>query len=166
MINFELAPWGIFFTAIMYVLGNGAWVNHTVRQRRWLGWVLWLLVGTLLVIVAAVFDARVDSNSDTSILQRLTSPDFENHWIIFTLFALLSVPGAACILLKQSINMTRTALLLPAILLFLPMGRQLANPNQDYLLLSVGVTVAVCAVLVLWQHLLDAEPVPMKSKQA
>lgn len=43
MVHFELAPWGMFFAGLMYVIGNGVWVNHLVRQRRWLGWLLWSL---------------------------------------------------------------------------------------------------------------------------
>jgi len=49
-------------------------------------------------------------------------------------------------------------LLLPAILIFIPVGNQLANPDDTYLLLSLGTTAAVCGVLVLWQVLLDCEP--------
>ncbi|MDQ6975259.1 MAG: hypothetical protein Q9M22_01690 [Mariprofundaceae bacterium] len=157
MINFEFAPWGIFFAGLMYVIGNGVWVNHVVRRKRWLGWVLWSLLGCLLLILAAAFDVRM-GGSNASIMDRLTMVDPENHWIALTLFALLSVPGAACVLLKQSVRWTRLALLLPAMLIFLPMGQQLANPNNDYLLLSIGVTLAVCASLVLWQSLLDHEP--------
>jgi len=70
----------------------------------------------------------------------------------------MSVPGAASVLLKQSVRWTRITLLLPAILLFIPVGRQLANPENDYLLLSLAVTAAVCGTLFLWQMLLDCEP--------
>ena len=157
MINFEFAPWGLFFAGLMYVLGNGVWVNHAVRRRRWLGWLLWSVVGVLLLLLAAAFDVRM-AGSSTSIMDRLTMVDVENHWIALTLFALLSVPGAACVLLKQSVRWTRLALLLPALLVFLPMGQQLANPNDNYFMLSAGVTLAVCGSLVLWQSLLDHEP--------
>ncbi len=157
MINFEFAPWGLFFAGLMYVIGNGVWVNHAVRRRRWLGWVLWSLLGVLLLVLAAAFDGRMDGG-DATIMDRLTMVDPENHWIALTLFALLSVPGAACVWLNQSVRWTRMALLLPALLIFLPMGQQLANPNDDYLMLTIGVTLAVCASLVLWQSLLDHEP--------
>jgi len=157
MIHFELAPWGIFFAALMYVLGNGVWVNHAVRRRRWIGWLLWSVIGALLLVIAALFDSRVDATG-ISIMDRLTTVDPENHWIALTLFALLSVPGAACVMLKQSVAWTRLALVAPAILIFLPLGQQLANPNNDYLMLSIGVTFAVCGTIVLWQHLLDHGP--------
>lgn len=162
MINFEFAPWGLFFAGLMYVIGNGVWVNHAVRRRRWLGWLLWSLTGVLLLVLAAAFDVRMGGGS-ASILDRLTKVDPENHWIALTLFALLSVPGAGCVLLKQSMRWTRLALLLPALLVFLPMGQQLANPNDDYLMLSIGVTFAVCGTLVVWQFLLDHEPFQHKT---
>jgi len=158
MVQFDNAVWGVFFAALLYVLGNGVWVNHLVRGRIWLGWVLWSLLGTILIVVAALFEARLDQASGLSATERLGSVDPENHWIAFGLFALLSVPGAAAVLLKQSIRWTRITLLLPAILLFIPVGRQLANPDDNYLLLSLGSTAAVCGVLFLWQMLLDCEP--------
>jgi hypothetical protein len=157
MIHFELAPWGIFFAALMYVLGNGVWVNHVVRRRRWIGWLLWSVTGVLLLLLAAVFDSRVGGIA-MPVMDRLTTVSPENHWIALTLFALLSVPGAACVLLKQSVGWTRLALVAPALLIFLPMGQQLANPNNHYLMLSIGVTFAVCGATVLWQYLLDHEP--------
>ena len=91
-------------------------------------------------------------------MERLGSVNVENHWIALGLFALLSVPGAASVLLKQSVRWTRITLLLPAILLFMPIGKQLANPNDSYFLLSLGATAAVCGTLLLWQILLDCEP--------
>jgi hypothetical protein len=158
MIHFELAPWGIFFAALMYVLGNGVWVNHAVRRRRWIGWLLWSITGVSLLLLAAFFDSRVDTTTSMSMMDHLTMVDPENHWIALTLFALLSVPGAACVMLKQSVAWTRLALLAPAALIFLPLGQQLANPNNNYLMLSIGATFAVCGAMLLWQHLLDHEP--------
>ncbi len=157
-VQFDYAVWGVFFAALLYILGNGVWVNHLVRERTWLGWLLWSVLGSVLIVVAALFEARLDQSGDTGALGRLGSADSENHWIAFGLFALLSVPGAASVLLKQSVRWTRLILLLPAILIFIPVGNQLANPDDSYLLLSLGTTAAVCGVLVLWQLLLDCEP--------
>jgi len=162
MVQFELAPWGMFFAGLMYVIGNGVWVNHLVRQRRWLGWLLWILSGVALVLLAALFENRLDTASNMGIWQRLTSVDPENHWIALTLFALMSVPGAVSVMLKQSVRWTRLALIAPALLVFIPLGQQLMNPNDSYTALSVGVALAVCAVMLLWQMMLDCDPVDEK----
>jgi len=158
-VQFEYAVWGVFFAALLYVLGNGVWVNHLVREKNWLGWVLWSALGVVLLFVAALFETRLDQAGTMGVMDRLVSVDNENHWIALGLFALISVPGAASVLLKQSVRWTRLILLLPAILLFIPVGNQLANPDDSYLLLSLGTTAAVCGVLVVWQMLLDCEPV-------
>ena len=164
VVQFDYAIWGVFFTALLYVLGNGVWVNHLVREKNWLGWVLWSALGAGLLVVAALFEARLDQ-SGAGAIDRLTSVAFENHWIALGLFALMSVPGAASVLLKQSVRWTRITLLLPAILLFIPVGRQLANPDNNYLLLSLGTTAGVCGSLYLWQMLLDCEPEQKQSKE-
>ncbi len=158
MVQFDYAVWGVFFAALLYVLGNGVWVNHLVRGRNWLGWVMWSVLGSLLLVVAALFEVRLDQSAGSGAMERLASVDPENHWIALGLFALLSVPGAASVLLKQSMRWTRITLLLPAILLFIPVGQQLANPDNSYLLLSLGATALVCGALYLWQMLLDCEP--------
>lgn len=158
MVQFDNAVWGVFFAALLYVLGNGVWVNHLVRERTWLGWVLWSALGGTLLVVVALFESRLDQASGMSAVERLGSVAPENHWIAIGLFALMSVPGAASVLTKQSIRWTRITLLLPAILLFIPVGRQLANPDNNYLMLSLGSTLAICAVLYIWQLLLDSEP--------
>jgi len=157
-VQFDYAVWGVFFAALLYVLGNGVWVNHLVREKNWLGWVLWSALGAVLLVVAALFEVRLDQAGTVRAMERLSAVDPENHWIALGLLALMSVPGAASVLLKQSVRWTRITLLLPAILLFIPVGRQLANPENDYLLLSLGVTAAVCGTLYLWQMLLDCEP--------
>jgi len=156
--EFQFVPWGMFFAGLMYVVGNGVWVNHLVRERRWLGWLLWSLAAAGVLFLAALFEARLDTASTASVLQRLSSVDSENHWIAITLFALLSVPGAAAVILRQSMQWTRLALLAPALLVFLPVGSQIGNPKDGYLALSIGLTLAVCAILVIWQLLLDREP--------
>jgi hypothetical protein len=158
MVQFDYAVWGVFFAALLYILGNGVWVNHLVRERNWLGWLLWSVLGLGLLLVAALFETRLDQAAGMGVLERLTSVDPENHWIAMGLFALMSVPGAASVLLKQSVQWTRVTLLLPAILLFIPVGRQLGNPDDSYFLLSMGTTLVVCTVLFLWQMLLDCEP--------
>ncbi len=164
MIHFEYAPWGMYFAALMYVLGNAAWVNYAVRKRRWLGWLLWSLLAVSVLWLAAMLDMRMQG-IDEGVIEHLRAPDPENHWIALTLFALLSVPGAACVLLRQSVGWTRLALMLPALLLFSTMGAQLEDPQRSYLWLSLGITLAVCAALWLWQQLLDAEPEPRQRKQ-
>lgn len=158
MVDFGNAVWGVFFAALLYVLGNGVWVNHLVRERTWLGWVFWSLTGGVLLVVAALFESRLDQASGLGAMERLSAVDPENHWIALGLFALLSVPGAASVLMRQSVRWTRITLLLPAILLFIPVGRQLANPDDSYLVLSFGATALVCALLYIWQMLLDSEP--------
>jgi len=158
MVQFDYAIWGVFFAALLYILGNGIWVNHLVREKVWLGWVLWSGLGVALLVIAAIFEVRLNQAAEAGVMERLTSVDPENHWIALGLFALLSVPGAASVLLKQSVRWTRVILLLPAILLFIPVGNELANPDNSYLLLSLGTTAVVCGVLLLWQMLLDCEP--------
>lgn len=158
MVQFDFAVWGVFFAALLYVLGNGVWVNHLVRGKNWLGWLLWSFLAVLLLVVAALFETRLDQASDIGVMDRLTGVPPENHWIVLGLFALMSVPGAAAVLLKQNMRWTRIILLLPAILLFIPVGQQLDNPDNNYLLLSLATTAGVCALLYLWQMLLDCEP--------
>ncbi len=165
MINFEYAPWGMYFAAVMYVLGNGVWMNHAVRQRRWLGWLLWLLLAVLILLVAGAMDMRMQG-AQGGLMDHLLAHDPENHWIVLTLFALMSVPAAACVMLRQSLQWTRLAVIAPALLIFLSMGQQLGNPQNDYLLISIGVTLAVCASLWMWQQALDAEPEPLRKKHS
>ncbi len=165
MINFEYAPWGMYVAAIMYVLGNGVWMNHAVRQRRWLGWLLWLLLAALILLVAGAMDMRMQGTQG-GLMNHLLAHDPENHWIVLTLFALMSVPAAACVMLRQSLQWTRLAVIAPALLIFLSMGQQLGNPQNDYLLISIGVTLAVCASLWMWQQALDVEPEPLRKKHS
>ncbi|OIO74345.1 MAG: hypothetical protein COS35_04840 [Zetaproteobacteria bacterium CG02_land_8_20_14_3_00_50_9] len=158
MVHYELAPWGMFFAGLMYVVGNGVWMNHLVRQRRWLGWLFWLLAAAVLLVLAAMFETRLDADSELGVWERLSTVDLENHWIAVTLFALISVPGAASVLLKQTQQWTRYAVLLPVLMVFIPLGSQIQNPDQSYWAVSLGVTVAVFALMLLWQSLLDCEP--------
>lgn len=157
-IDFQYAPWGMFFAAIMYVVGNGVWINHLARKRSWVGWLLWIVSGLLFLVAGAAVETHI-SSSPVGIWQRLSSVAPTNHWIILTFYALLSFPGAASVLLRQSISWTRITVLAPAIIVLLPVGDQLANPDNNYLSLSIGITLATCAILWLWQSLLDSEPV-------
>jgi len=166
MAEFEFAPWGMFFAALMYIIGNGVWVNHLVRERRWIGWLLWVTSGVALGVLAAMFETRLDTAAELGIWGRLTAVDLDNHWISFTLFALMSVPGATCVLLKQNVRWTRLALIVPALLVFIPLGQQLANPNDSYTALSLGVALAVTGVMVMWSMMLDSEPVEVSKKEA
>jgi len=166
MAQFEFAPGGMFFAALMYIIGNGVWVNHLVRERRWIGWLLWVILGAALLVLAAMFEVRLDTTSELGIWGRLTSVDPENHWIALTLFALMSVPGATCVLLKQNVRWTRLALVVPALLVFIPLGQQLANPNDSYTALSLGAALAVTAVMVMWSVMLDSEPAEVAEKEA
>ncbi|MBL1351852.1 MAG: hypothetical protein COA61_000725 [Zetaproteobacteria bacterium] len=165
MVHFELAPWGMFFAGLMYVIGNGVWVNHLVRQRRWLGWLFWSLSAAGMLFLAAAFETRLDQASELGVWQRLASVQFENHWIAVTLFALMSVPGAASVLLKQEMRWTRLAVIAPALLIFIPMGEQLMNPKDSYIALSLGVALAVSAAMLIWQMLLDCDPIDKKQNK-
>ncbi|MFQ5582076.1 MAG: hypothetical protein ACE5F3_05565 [Mariprofundaceae bacterium] len=161
-IQFELAPWGVFFAGMMYVIGNGVWANHIVRKKIWLGWLLWSICALLMLVVAAVFESRLGPQGG-GILDHLTKVDVENHWIAITLFALLSFPGAASVLFRQTVAWTRMAILTPALIVFIPVGRQLNNPNDSYLILSIGVALAVCGLTWLWLSLLDCDPEPRRN---
>jgi len=156
-IDFQYAPWGMFFAATMYVVGNGVWINHLARRRAWIGWLLWIASGLLFLVAGAAAEAHIGTNQ-TSVWHQLSSVAPTNHWIILTLYALLSFPGAASVLLRQSISWTRISILAPAIIVLLPVGEQLGNPDNNYLALSIGITLATCAILWLWQSLLDCEP--------
>lgn len=156
-IDFSIAPWGMTFAALMYVLGNGAWTNHIVRHKPWLGWVVWGASSIVIIVAAAAIELRLSGQS--GIWSRLTSVNFENHWIVLTLYALISVPGAASVLFRQSVNWTRLAVLAIGLILFIPVGSQLHDPNDPRLFLSLGMTLASCGLIWLWSVLLDCEPV-------
>lgn len=153
--------WGIGFAGLMYVIGNGVWINHLARQRQWMGWLLWSVTALLVIVVGAAVDIRL-SGATTGIWQHLTSADKENHWIVLTLFALMSTPGAASVILKLEANWTRLALILPAIVVFIPTGMQLGQG----VIAGLGIALAVCALTGVWQALLDTDPVTKKGKTA
>jgi len=157
-LNFNHAFWGILFAGIFYVLGNAAWVNQWARERRFMGILIWSVLGVMILAFAAAFDMRLDPTLQTSIWDRMMTVDGENHWIALTLYALLSTPGIAANLFSLELRMTRLALILPGILVFVPMGQQLEHPEGSLILVSIGATVAVIGSLLLFQMLLDVEP--------
>jgi len=157
--------WGIAYASMMYVIGNGVWVNHLARKKQWLGWLMWLAAGLLVIILAASIEVRL-SGAASGIWQQLTSVDKENHWIVLVLFALMSVPGAASVILKQEANWTRIALIIPAIVVFIPVGMQLGAPSGNNIMAGLGLTLAVCAMLLIWQFMLDRDESSQQEKPA
>ncbi len=154
--DFTFAPWGMAFAALMYVIGNGVWTNYMARQRPWLGWLMWCVSVALIIFVGAIIELRLAGGSGVWI--RLTSVNIENHWIVATLYALLSIPGAASVLFRQSVGWTRLGVLATALIVFIPLGAQLHDSENSRLILSLGLTLAVCGLLWIWSILLDCEP--------
>jgi len=159
------ATWGIIFAGIMYVAGNGAWVNHLARRRQWIGWLMWLVTGVFVIIFGAFIEARL-AGASTGVWRHLTSVDIDNHWIVLTLFALMSVPGAASVILGQSKNWTRMALVIPAAVVFIPVGMQLSDGAGGSILAGFGFSLAVIALVLIWQFMLDREQLPGREKSA
>ncbi|WP_038247675.1 hypothetical protein [Ghiorsea bivora] len=164
-LNYNHAFWGILFAGIFYVVGNAAWVNKWARESRFIAILLWSVLGFVILLFAASFDMRLDPNLQSGIWERMTSVDGENHWIALTLYALLSTPGIAANLFSLELRMTRLALILPGILVFIPMGKQLEHPEGSLILVSIGATVAVVGILLLFQMLLDVEPEKKKKRK-
>lgn len=152
----QLAGWGLVFTALMYVIGNGVWVNHLVRRRLWLGWALWIGAAAFVLFAGAAIEARLVGDQ-AGIWQRLTQVDGENHWIAVSLFALLSVPGAASVIFKQDARWTRLALLIPALVVFIPAGMSLGAGREGGIITGLGTAIGVGAIVLAWQFLLDKE---------
>ena len=163
-LNYNDAYWGFLFAGLFFVAGNGAWVNQWARKSRLLAILMWLAMGVLVLVFAASFDMRLDPNLQSSIWDRLSSVDGENHWISMTLYALLSAPGIAANLFQLELRMTRLALIVPGLIVFIPMGQQLQHPKGSLLLISLGAAVAVIGILLLFQMLLDAEPEKKRKK--
>jgi len=157
--------WGIAYAGMMYIIGNGAWVNHLARNKQWLGWLMWLAAGVLLIVCGALIEIRL-SGSESGLWQRLTGVDKENHWIVLVLFALMSVPGAASVILKQTVNWTRIALIIPAIVVFIPVGMQLGASSGNSIVAGLGLALVVCAMLLIWQFMLDRDESPQQEKPA
>jgi hypothetical protein len=164
-LNYNDAFWGFLCAGLFYVLGNAAWVNQWARKSRFIAIIIWAAMGVLVLVFAASFDMRLDPKLEGSVLDRLMSVDGENHWIALTLYALLSAPGIAANLFSLELRMTRLALIVPGLIIFIPMGKQLQHPEGSLLLVSLGAAVAVTGILLLFQMLLDAEP-EKKTKKA
>jgi len=94
----------------------------------------------------------------------MSTVDGENHWIALTLYALLSTPGIAANLFSLDLRMTRLALIVPGLVVFIPMGQQLEHPAGSLILFSLGATVAIVGTMLLFQMLLDAEPVKKEKR--
>ncbi len=156
-IDFQIAHWGMIFAALTYVIGNAVWTNHLARQRIWTGWLMWTIAAVLILFAGAAVESRLAGSGD--IMATLSAVDGEKHWIIVTLFALLSVPGAASVLFRQSVAWTRFAVIASALLVFIPLGNQLHDPNDSRIALSLGITLAVAGLLWMISSLLDREPV-------
>ena len=155
-IDFTFAPWGMAFAALMLLIGNGVWMNHLARNRAWMGWLLWSTSATMILIIGAAIEQQLGSG--TGVWAALSNVNIENHWIVVTLYALISIPGAASVLFRQPVIWTRLAVLTTAIIVLIPLGRQLQDPNDSRLLLSLGITATTCALIWLWSKLLDREP--------
>jgi len=156
-IDFSLAPWGMGFAAMMFLVGNGAWTNHIVRHKPWMGWVIWGLTVPVIIVIAALIELRL-SGSEGGVWNLLTSVNIENHWIVATLYALISIPGAASVLFHQNVSWTRLATLSTALIVLIPLGTQLHDPNDPRLALSIGITLALCGIMSLWSIMLDCDP--------
>ncbi len=155
-IDFTFAPWGMIFAAFMYIVGNGVWQNGLARQRIWLGWLLWVLSAAAILVLGAAIEIRLGGGE--SIVDQLTSVDIENHWITLTLYALLSVPAAASVLFRQDLAWTRLAVCATALLVFIPLGSQINDPDDSRLAFSLGITLAVVGLMWFWSLLFDVEP--------
>lgn len=155
-IDFTFAPWGMTYAALMFVIGNGIWTNYLVRQKPWAGWLMWSVSALPVVVAGAAIQLRLGGGDGVWAI--ISSTSTESHWIIVTLYALLSIPGAASILFRQSVEWTRLAILATALLLFIPLGAQLNDPAGNHLALSLGITLAACGLMWIWSVLLDCEP--------
>ncbi|MDQ6989519.1 MAG: hypothetical protein Q9M19_06515 [Mariprofundaceae bacterium] len=158
-LNYNHAFWGVLFAGIFYVLGNAAWVNVWARNSRVMGIFIWTVLGGLVIVLAAIFDMRLDGSLQMPVLERIDTVDGENHWIALTLYALLSVPGIAANLFSLELRMTRLALIVPGLIIFIPIGQQIGHPEGSLILFSLGAAVATIGTLLLFQMLLDEEPV-------
>ncbi|OIO75027.1 MAG: hypothetical protein AUJ57_01030 [Zetaproteobacteria bacterium CG1_02_53_45] len=156
-IDFTLAPWGMAFAGFMYVIGNGAWMNHLARKNAWMGWLFWTTSAVTVLILGAAIEQSLSGES-SGIWTALSSVNKENHWIVVTLFALMSIPGAASVLFRQPASWTQLAVVGTSLIVFIPLGMQLHDPDNDHLLLSLGITLAVGGLMWLWSVLLDCDP--------
>ncbi len=155
--------WGIGFACMMYVIGNGVWINHLARQKPWAGWLMWFAASLIVIVSGAFIETRL-ANEPLGLWQQITGVDKENHWIALTLFALMSTPGAASVIFRLDTLWTRMALIVPAVVVFIPVGMQLGGGNN--IVAGLGLTLAVCALIGVWQIMLDIEPLDKKKQAA
>jgi len=150
----QYSYWSLLIAAMMYIIGNGLWVNHAVRHRLWLGWLMWSISAITFILLAAAVEMHLDS-ADAGIWERISRVDIENHWIAASLYALMSVPGAASVIFKQDTRWTRLALLIPAIIVFIPAGMHAGSAGADNIAAGLGLAAVVCSLVFVWQTLLD-----------
>lgn len=155
-IDFTFAPWGMVFAAFMYIVGNGVWLNPAARRSVWLGWLFWIISAAAMLVLGAAIELRLGGGE--GIMAQLSGVDMENHWIIVTLYALLSVPAAASVMFRQDLNWTRLAVCATAMLIFIPLGSQINDPDDSRLALSLGITLAVVGLMWFWSLFFDVEP--------
>ncbi len=163
-IQAQAAIWGVIYAAMMYVIGNGVWINHLARKRQWIGWLMWLAAGMTIIVCGAFIETRL-AGTHTGVWNRLTSVDLENHWVVLILFALMSVPGAASVIFRQSAIWTRMALIIPALVVFIPLGMQLGSTDGGKILAGLGLALAVSALVFVWHVMLD-QCAPAEGKKA
>jgi len=154
--DFTFAPWGMIFAAFMYVVGNGVWMNQLARRKASLGWLMWAISVLLMLVLGAAIEIRLGGGE--GIWTTLTSVNSDNHWIVATLYALISVPAAASVLFRQETSWTRLAVCATALLVFIPLGAQLSDPDNGRMALSMGITIAVAGLMWFWSLLFDVEP--------
>ena len=164
-LNYNDAFWGFLFAGLFYVAGNAAWVNQWARKSRLIATIMWSMLGVMILTFAAAFDMRLDPKLEMSIWERMSTVDGENHWIALTLYALLSTPGIAANLFSLELRMTRLALIVPGLLVFIPMGQQLQHPEGSLIFISLGAAAITIGILIVFQMLLDVEP-ERKSKKS
>ncbi|MDX8406099.1 MAG: hypothetical protein R8K50_08105 [Mariprofundus sp.] len=155
-IDFTFAPWGMAYAALMYVLGNGAWTNHLARRKAWLGWLMWATSAAVIIILGAVISQHLGNKAD--LLSILGAMNKENYWIIITLYALMSIPGAASVIFRQSLAWTRLGQLATGLIVFIPLGIQLHDPNDNRVGISIAIALSICGVMWLWSLMVDCEP--------
>ena len=161
-VDTQQLAWGVGFSAMMYVVGNGVWTNHLARRRAWVGWLMWLVAGVLVIIAGSFIDIRL-SGSESSVWHHLNSVDMQNHAIALILFALMSVPGAASVLMKQPSKWTRLSLILPAIVVFIPVGMLLGS-GASSVMEGLGLAFVIAALTTGWQIMLDTPPPEQQRK--
>lgn len=162
--NAQFAMWGLFFMSFMYFLGNIVWTNQLARQNFLWGCLFWVISGIILLLLGhSISNFLVGQVGLGALIKTLKSSDLESYWIIFSLYALLSVPGAGCVIFKQNKSVTLMTLLLPALVVLIPSSIALAKSFEITYLYATALPV--CALIWLCQQMLDVEPEP-KGKTA